>query len=79
MSTSSIIPVNNNPLNLVADIGGTNIRLAISDSNNMLIGIETYQCRDFSCLLDVIQCYLTENKITKASICLLYTSDAADE
>ena len=68
MSTSSINPVNSNPLNLVADIGGTNIRLAISDSNNMLIGIETYQCRDFSCLLDVIQCYLTENKITKASI-----------
>ncbi|PKG85057.1 glucokinase [Colwellia sp. 75C3] len=58
----------NDPVNLVADIGGTNIRLAISDSNNTLIDIETYQCRDFSCLLDVIQCYLTEKNITSASI-----------
>jgi glucokinase len=55
-------------VNLVADIGGTNIRLAISDSNNSIIDIETYQCRDFSCLFDVIQCYLTDKKITEASI-----------
>ena len=58
----------NDPVNLVADIGGTNIRLAISDSNNTLIDIETYQCRDFSCLLDVIQCYLTEKEIAQVSI-----------
>ncbi|PKI16487.1 glucokinase [Colwellia sp. 12G3] len=58
----------NDPVNLVADIGGTNIRLARSDSSNTLIDIETYQCCDFSCLLDVIQCYLTEKKITAASI-----------
>ena len=58
----------NDSVNLVADIGGTNIRLAISDSNNKLIDIETYQCRNFSCLLDVIQCYLTEKKIAQASI-----------
>ncbi|WP_232769098.1 glucokinase [Colwellia sp. Bg11-28] len=78
MSTSSINPINNNlvsndainsnPLNLVADIGGTNIRLGVSDSSNIIIDIETYQCRDFSCLLDVIQCYLTEKKIAQGNI-----------
>ena len=73
MNVSSVNPANNHQLNnnwvnLVADIGGTNIRLAISDSNNHISDIKTYQCSKFSCLFDVIQGFLVDKKLTEASI-----------
>jgi glucokinase len=60
----------NNTINLIADIGGTNIRLAqataksISDSDAIdmpeveIANIETYQCKDFSSLAVVISHYI---------------------
>jgi len=73
MTSPNIDSVNRNSeskkqINLVADIGGTNIRLAISERNNTLSEIETYRCSNFSCLLDVIQGYLVEKNITKTEI-----------
>jgi len=61
-------PIINDSINLVADIGGTNIRLALSDSNNNISDIATYQCGNFSCLFDVIQGYLVEKGITNFRI-----------
>lgn len=57
----------NKEINLVADIGGTNIRLAITESNN-LTEIVSYQCANFDSLLDVIRHYLKAKQLTKASI-----------
>jgi glucokinase len=55
-------------INLVADIGGTNIRLAITDKNNHISEIETYQCQLFPHLSHVIQQYLTEKKLLNAQV-----------
>ncbi|TYK66410.1 glucokinase [Colwellia echini] len=55
-------------VNLVADIGGTNIRLAITDKDNNLSGIQTYQCKLFPQLSDVIRQYLTEKELLTSSI-----------
>jgi glucokinase len=55
-------------INLVADIGGTNIRLAICDKDNNIEKTRTYQCANFSSLLDVIKHYLTDESLTNAPI-----------
>ncbi|WP_057832112.1 glucokinase [Colwellia sp. TT2012] len=59
-------------INLVADIGGTNIRLAMTDKNNNLNEIETYQCQQFAHLSTVIYQYLTKKKLlnTRVNACL---------
>jgi len=54
--------------NVVADIGGTNIRLAIVDENTKLTQIESYQCRDFESLADVLKHYFKVKKISDTSI-----------
>jgi len=58
---------NTQRIKLVADIGGTNIRLAITDNNN-INNIITYQCANFPSLNEVIQHYLAEKQLTGASI-----------
>ena len=55
-------------INLVADIGGTNIRLAITDKANNINEIETYQCAKFPHLSHVIQRYLTDKGLLNAKI-----------
>ncbi len=57
-----------NDINLVADIGGTNIRLAICNKDNSIEQIHTYQCANFSSLLDVIKHYITDTSLTDARI-----------
>ena len=59
---------NTQVINLVADIGGTNIRLAITDKNNNINQIETYQCQDFPHLTNVIHHYLKENSLLDAQV-----------
>jgi len=56
-----------NVVNLVADIGGTNIRLALTENNNVT-QISTYQCAKFPTLIEVIRQYLTEQDLTNARI-----------
>jgi len=67
-------------VNLVADIGGTNIRLAITENNN-ITGIITYQCADFPSLIDVIRRYIEEKQLTNASInaCLAIACPTDDD
>jgi len=46
------------PINLVADIGGTNIRLGLVNNDGSTGEIKTYQCDRFNSLADVICEYL---------------------
>ena len=62
-------------ISLVADIGGTNIRLAQATKDNQLSHISTYKCADFAELSDVLKLYIAEQEIADKSLhCLLYTS-----
>lgn len=62
----------NKKLNLVADIGGTNIRLALTDTSNNITNIETFQCAKFKSLFEVINQYLSKKKMhgTYENACL---------
>ena len=51
---------NSGMINLVADIGGTNIRLATASAENDIEKIKTYQCAQFDSLLSVIYQNISE-------------------
>jgi glucokinase len=61
---------NKKTVNLIADIGGTNIRLAQADaqSDTKYTNIETYRCGDFSSLIEVISSYINTKKIAGTCI-----------
>jgi glucokinase len=67
-------------VNLVADIGGTNIRLAITEDNK-LSAILTYQCAEFPSLIDVIRQYIKEQNLEGESInaCLAIACPTDDD
>jgi len=65
---------NNNIVNLIADIGGTNIRIAqaiscevSNDKDIEISNIETYQCQQFSSLAEVLAHYI-EGKALNSSV-----------
>ena len=68
-------------INLVADIGGTNIRLAITDRFNNINDIETYECQDFPHLSNVIYQYLTDKKLLNRQVnaCLAIACPVDDD
>jgi glucokinase len=53
-------------INLIADIGGTNIRIAQANEQNgcFFCEIKTYRCADFSSLVDVLSLYIHQKKLT---------------
>ncbi len=55
-------------VNVVADIGGTNIRLAIINSEQQLTAIEHYQCREFDSLAAVLADYFALQKLSNKTI-----------
>jgi glucokinase len=57
-------------VNLIADIGGTNIRLAQANaqSDTKFTDMETYQCAKFSSLTEVIALYIENNNIADCCI-----------
>lgn len=57
-------------INLIADIGGTNIRIAIADksSDTHFIEIETYRCANYASLAEVIALYINTKQLTDTSI-----------
>lgn len=56
---------------LVADIGGTNIRLALVNADNTdVTHIQNYMCADFSGAYEAISHYLRETDIQVKAICL---------
>ena len=54
-----------NSIDLIADIGGTNLRLAIADKSctKKYKEIETYRCADFASLADVLALYIENKKL----------------
>jgi glucokinase len=75
--------MNKNCINLVADIGGTNIRIAQvnSQSDGYICHIETYQCAKFDNLVDVLSLYITQKKLNGLSInaCLAIACPVDDD
>lgn len=61
---------NSTEINLIADIGGTNIRIAqaSSQTDNYISHIETYQCAKFDSLAEVLSLYITSQGLQQASI-----------
>jgi len=59
-------------INLIADIGGTNIRIAQTNKENKIRNIETFQCAKFSSLQEILALYISEImiKATEIHACL---------
>ncbi len=55
-------------INLVADIGGTNIRLGIFSGDEKISALMVFQCDQYSGLAEVIQAYLAELNIENQEV-----------
>jgi len=57
-------------VNLIADIGGTNIRLALADKScaDKFKEIETYKCADYASLAEVISLYINSKQLADTTI-----------
>lgn len=55
-------------INLVADIGGTNIRLGIADDTGDIRSLTVFQCREYPGLADVLKKYIADNGLAQYSI-----------
>jgi glucokinase len=65
-----MIRTTSNTVNLIADIGGTNIRIAIADKNatQKFTQTETFRCADFSSLSEVLSLYIKNHHIENSQI-----------
>lgn len=72
-----------NTINLIADIGGTNIRLALADQScaTKYKDIETYQCAEFNSLAEVLALYIDKKQLTGGTInaCLAIACPVDDD
>jgi glucokinase len=50
-------------IRLVADIGGTNIRIAQANKDNLMVEVETYQCANFNSLYEVLVLYIDKKQL----------------
>jgi glucokinase len=77
MNKNEIKPV----VYLVADIGGTNIRIAQTNRNNALTDMMTYRCEQFSSLFDVLYQYLKQAELLRCEIhaCLAIACPTDDD
>jgi len=68
-------------INLIADIGGTNIRIAQAETTNHTKDIETYRCSDFSNLADVLATYINNKRLQHSTInaCLAIACPVDDD
>ena len=55
-------------INLVADIGGTNLRIGTTDRTGVISNIELYQCNQFSGLAEIVEDYFTKIDTTNAEL-----------
>ena len=49
-----------NPARLIADIGGTNLRIGITDHHNNISAIKVYQCNNYDSLHDIVADYIAQ-------------------
>lgn len=63
-------PNDKNTVKLIADIGGTNIRLALADRacTEKFKEIETYKCADYASLAEVIALYIDSKQLSDTTI-----------
>jgi len=70
-------------INLIADIGGTNIRLALADKSceRNYKEIETYQCAEFASLVEVLALYIKTKQLKGYTIkaCLAIACPVDDD
>ena len=61
---------NSGTVNLIADIGGTNIRIALANekAQEKYTDIETYQCAEFSSLGNVLSRYISKKQLAGCTI-----------
>jgi glucokinase len=57
-----------NSINLVADIGGTNIRLGIADESGDIRALTVFQCAEYAGLADVLKTFINDNNIGDKTI-----------
>lgn len=57
-----------NVISLIADIGGTNIRIAITDHQNNIQQIKVYQCQKYPSLDVILKDYITSHDIAGQDI-----------
>lgn len=55
-------------ISLVADIGGTNLRIGTTDLDGNIYNLKLYQCNKFSGLAEIIQNYLSQMDIDDAEL-----------
>lgn len=55
-------------INLVADIGGTNIRIGTFENESVVKALKVYQCGNYQSLSEVIKAYLAEENLTDKTI-----------
>ncbi|WP_114324883.1 glucokinase [Candidatus Colwellia aromaticivorans] len=53
----------NKHISLIADIGGTNIRIGQTNKDNLIISVETYQCANFNSLYEVLAFYIDKQEL----------------
>ena len=58
----------NSAINLVADIGGTNLRIGTTDIKGNISNLKLYQCNQFSGLAEIIQDYLSQIDTSNAEL-----------
>ena len=61
-----------NEINIIADIGGTNMRVAQTDEDGNISNIEIYACADYAGLADVLSNFLARHQLQdkKINACL---------
>ena len=57
---NKVITHKNNTLNIIADIGGTNMRVAVAEDNGDINNIAVYTCADYASLADVLSDYIAK-------------------
>ena len=55
-------------INIVADIGGTNLRIGIVDDKGNVDLLTVYQCSEFTDLCSIVQTFLVEKSIISQEI-----------
>jgi len=63
--TNSVKPseTDDTVINLVADIGGTNLRIGISDPDGTVSALSVYQCSDYDGLAEIVTDYISVNTL----------------
>lgn len=57
------LPNSSSDIKLIADIGGTNLRIGITDQLNQITSIKVYQCNGYSSLQEIVADYIKQMEL----------------